>query len=258
MPSFSVICPAFNASSTIEEAIISVIAQLRPEDELIVVDDGSIDGTSEIVSNLEGRHKCIRLIKSNHSGPGAARNIAIKNAKNSWLCFIDSDDIWYDNKIKAVSQLIAEDSRVNFICHSEYHVNGHEKFLVNYSLAYNQQINLSEQLYMRNLFSTSAVSCRRDLVLNSGMFDETLMNAQDYELWLRMSPLIRLAFIPEPYGEYRFREGNITSKPVRQKLSNTVKIAMKYSGYAPWYLVTIRFGKLLFQYLKSFLQKQQP
>ncbi len=255
MPSFSVICPAFNASSTIEEAIMSVIVQLRPDDELIIVDDGSIDGTCEIVSRLEGRHECIQFIRSSHLGPGAARNIAIQSAKNPWLCFIDSDDIWYEGKLDAVAQVIAEYSSVNFICHSEYHVHGHERCLVNYSLAYNKQINVSEQLYMRNLFSTSAVSCRRDLVLKSGMFDETLMNAQDYELWLRMSPLMRLRFIPEPHGEYRLTEGNITSTPVRQKLSNTVKIAIKYSSYAPWYLVILRFSKLLFQYLKSFLKK---
>lgn len=90
-PSVSVIIPAFNSSGTIRRALDSVLVQTRPPEQIIVVDDGSTDGTAVIVSEYGGR---IDYFWQPNAGVGAARNFGIREAKNPWIAFLDADDEW--------------------------------------------------------------------------------------------------------------------------------------------------------------------
>ena len=88
--------------------------------------------------------------------------------------------------------------------------------------------NISSQLYQRNFFSTSAIVCRKSLIEKVGFFDISLPNGQDYELWLRMSPWLKLQIIPELLGIYIEEPESITRRPYYKRLPAELKIAWKH------------------------------
>ncbi|MFZ9011987.1 MAG: glycosyltransferase family 2 protein, partial [Anaerohalosphaeraceae bacterium] len=99
----SVVIPAYNAEKHIGRAIDSVLAQTRPADEVIVIDDGSSDATAEVVRSYGDK---IMFIHQENAGASVARNTGIKAATSDWIAFLDADDEWLPNKLQLqVSQL---------------------------------------------------------------------------------------------------------------------------------------------------------
>ncbi|MBM4340561.1 MAG: glycosyltransferase family 2 protein [Deltaproteobacteria bacterium] len=94
---FSIIIPTYNRAKYVEKAIGSVMGQMLPGDELIVVDDGSEDETPRILGNFGDR---ITVIQGNRRGFGKARNLGIERASNELVAFLDDDDIWFPNKLE--------------------------------------------------------------------------------------------------------------------------------------------------------------
>jgi hypothetical protein len=103
------------------------------------------------------------------------RNGGIRAAVGDWIAFLDSDDRWMPEKLARIAAAIRHYPEANFFCNSEYHrqLDGSE-FLLDYGAAYLPNIPLRRQLFRENLFSTSAIVCRRDLLLTHGLFDEHL------------------------------------------------------------------------------------
>lgn len=230
-PKISVVCPTFNGSQFVVPTLESVVAQTLPPFEIIVSDDGSSDDTVGLVRDFLDRSPHIRskIVENPHRGPGATRNTGIEEATGEWIAFIDSDDLWLPNKLQVVSKSIVEHPEANFFCHSEQQVqrDGATR-LLDYGHWFDPRKALPAQLYHRNFFSTSAVISRRSLLCESGLFDVSLPSSQDYELWLRMSPLIKVYFIREVLGFYRDRDGNITSGRRWSRWNNLVRIAVRH------------------------------
>ena len=88
---------AYNCERYVAQAIESVLAQTRPSDEIIVVDDGSTDGTSDVLRNFDGR---IRTIFHRNRGPGGALNVAIAASSGDAFAFLDCDDLWTPEKLR--------------------------------------------------------------------------------------------------------------------------------------------------------------
>jgi GT2 family glycosyltransferase len=111
-PSFSIIIPAFNAAVTLARAVESVCAQSWPAHEIIVVDDGSSDATSEVVRQFGD---AVRLIQQPNSGVSVARNAGAVAATGNWLAFLDADD-WYEpDRIKLHAEWLVEDPALDFL-----------------------------------------------------------------------------------------------------------------------------------------------
>ncbi|MDP2057994.1 MAG: glycosyltransferase family A protein, partial [Thiobacillus sp.] len=97
----SVVMPCYNAAPYVEEAIESVLGQGYPQVELIVVDDGSTDGSTEILQRLATDHSArITLIYQNRAGPFAARNRALAHANGNYIAFLDADDTWHPDALR--------------------------------------------------------------------------------------------------------------------------------------------------------------
>lgn len=230
-PEISVVCPTFNASSFVIPTLESVVAQTRRPYEVIVSDDGSTDDTVSVVTNFLSRRPNIksRVVVNSHRGPGATRNAGVQAAAGEWIAFIDSDDLWLPNKLQVISDAIVEHSEANFFCHSEQQIRKDgTRGLLDYGNWFDQSKPLASQLYYRNFVSTSAVTCRRNLLCESGLFDESLASSQDYELWLRMSPSISPYFVREVLGFYCDRDGNITSGRHWSRWKNLMTIAFRH------------------------------
>ena len=227
----TVVVPAYEAAQFIAATLESVAHQTVQPWEVIVVDDGSTDGTRATVESVAHAypHCPVRLLCKPHRGPGAARNAGVGAAQTAWVAFLDSDDLWHPDKLAAMVAAINEHTDTNFLCHDERIrlLDGKEQ-TSNYSENYCRSGSISQQLYRRNLFSTSAVVCHRDLILRWKGFDEGLSSAQDYELWLRMSPELRPEFVPLVLGTYVLRSGNITMTRFWRRLRNELCVKHRH------------------------------
>jgi teichuronic acid biosynthesis glycosyltransferase TuaG len=255
----SVVIPAYQAGPFIAATLDSVVAQTFAPAEVLIVDDGSVDNTCFIVEEFAERFPSLNiiLIKGMHKGPGAARNIGVKRASSTWIAFLDSDDIWFPDKLEMVAAAIALNPTANFFCNNEIIAsNGDARTLVDYSRLYNFHLPLPGQLFRHNLFSTSAVVCKKEDVLAVGGFDETLSSAQDYELWLRMSTSIVPVFIKKPLGLYVVREGNISTTRHFKRMLNILKVMYRHRSKAPnTFVFLLVVSKLVVVHTIAFVSK---
>jgi glycosyltransferase involved in cell wall biosynthesis len=232
---FTVVCPTYNSAHFVAPAIESVLIQELLPEELILIDDGSTDSTLEVLNEIKANYNGpveIIIQHCDHRGPGAARNKGIVFAKSNWIAFLDSDDLWYTNKLLEMNKVINENSEINILCHSENYVQlNKEKRVLHYGKHIKKELVFKKSLYRINSFSTSATICNKELLLQHGMFDENLMSSQDYELWLRLAPNMKPYFSDCVLGEYFERDGNISTTKSFLRLKNMLIIYFRYRAY---------------------------
>lgn len=258
--SISVVIPAYNAGEFITKTLDSVLFQIVLPDEVIVIDDGSTDDTYQVLKNYSKLNKDlnIKIIRTQNLGPGAARNAGIEMAHSNWIAFLDSDDLWCRNKIKEVRNIISGNKNINFICHNEIHkkINGSFDF-VDYESMRFKILPICSQLYIKNIFSTSAVICKKELLNIYGMFDISYRNAQDFELWLRMSPKISLFSLPDYLGVYVNRPGNITSENLSIRLKNVRRALKKHRNKVPFIIYAYSQFRLILSTFKNIINSSK-
>jgi len=246
----TVVCPSYNCEKYIDRTIDCLLRQSLKPNEVIFSDDGSTDNTTEIILSKKPFFKKEKmkliLIKNKHNGPGYARNAAINKATNPWISFLDADDKWEINKIEKVTKEINKNKSINTLLHLEKFVkiNGNSEIL-DYSIFYNNHESLSEQLYKTNFMSTSALTIKKELIDEFEGFDATLPNSQDYDLWLKMAPKIKLKIIPLVLGEYYEQEESITLRPYRKKIISILKVWFRYRNYSSIKVVLIKLFKII-------------
>ncbi|MDR1657446.1 MAG: glycosyltransferase [Deltaproteobacteria bacterium] len=184
-PFVSVIIPTYNRIGPLRRAIDSVLTQKEADFELIVVDDGSTDQTTDVLSSLvqSGLIKLIALGKN--CGVSAARNAGIKAAQGELVAFLDSDDQWMPEKLKAQVDFMAQNPSLMISqCQERWIRNGRR---VNPGT---RHLKAGGDIFIRSLslclISPSAVIMDRKLFSEVGFFDESLPAAEDYDLWLRV------------------------------------------------------------------------
>ncbi|MEW6282509.1 MAG: glycosyltransferase [Candidatus Eremiobacterota bacterium] len=230
-PTISVVCPTYNSARFALWTLETVVTQTRPAFEIVVSDDGSTDGTPDIVGNFLAGHSHLRawVIRNAHRGPGAARNSGIQQARGEWIAFIDSDDLWDPRKLEVMASAIRTHPEANLVCHSEEHVRRDgSRRLLDYGSRFDPRQPVAVQQYCNNLFSPSAVTCSRSLLLEAGLFDESLPTWQDYELWLRMAPVARPLFLRQVLGYYCERDGSITAGSLWRQWKSAMQIAVRH------------------------------
>jgi glycosyltransferase involved in cell wall biosynthesis len=190
--SYSAIIPTFNRKERLIEAIDSVLTQTLPPLEVLVVDDGSTDGTGEAL-----RKYPVTVIGQQNAGPSSARNRGARQAKGRWLAFLDSDDLWEKEKLERQMAYALEYPDYPLIYTGESWIRngkplaqkGHHK-------------KEGGWLYRRSLelclISPSSVVIRRDFYEEVGGFDEELLSAEDYDLWLRVCHRHQVGYLEAP------------------------------------------------------------
>jgi GT2 family glycosyltransferase len=219
----SVVIPAYNRERLLGEALKSVAAQTVQPAEVIVIDDGSTDRTLEI-ARLHGA----RVFQQSNRGPSAARNVGIVAATSPWIAFLDSDDIWLPNKLElqwAASQLFPSAGLVlcDYSLVDESHVVA-ESYLTmknvypvlerhgDESMMLPQDHEAFCCAFLRNNFMTpSAFMAKQSLLVQAGLFDESLRYCEDYELQLRLLALTTVAVVCRPLVRYRFHDANASA-----------------------------------------------
>jgi len=193
-PLVSVIIPTFNRADWLAESIGSVLEQTYPHLELIVVDDGSTDHTSEVV---QGFGNALTYRCGAHRGVSAARNRGVQASQGSLIAFLDSDDMWRPGKVAVQVALLQQQPEVE-VCYTD-------EIWIRHGVRVNpKQIHqkytgrLFEPSLPRCIISPSSIMLRRSLWERLGGFDERLPACEDYDLWLRMTVRVPVTLIPEP------------------------------------------------------------
>ncbi|MCW5207218.1 glycosyltransferase family 2 protein [Desulfobulbus sp. US1] len=193
----SVIIPTFNRAGFLEQAIGSVLDQSCACGEILVVDDGSNDGTSEIVRRISRPAKVpIRYLYQENKGASASRNMGIVEARHDFLCFLDSDDRWAPHKLKM--QLEAMEHQPQYlISHTRelwyrqgMQVNQKKKHAPPHGEIFNRALQMC-------VVGMSTVMVRRELFTRYGLFAEDMLCCEDYDLWLRVSRKEKFLLVDE-------------------------------------------------------------
>ena len=182
-----------NRASKVVCAVESVLAQSWPASEVIVVDDGSSDGTQQGLRVFDGR---INYTWQQPAGVSAARNYGVRLASGEWLAFLDSDDLWLPGKLEA--QMRFHDAHPRIVasqCGEIWIRNGVRVNPCKHHAKPRGDIFVPS--LERCLVSPSAVILRRDVFLASGGFDEELPVCEDYDLWLRLGSQISFGLVDE-------------------------------------------------------------
>ncbi|MGH8528227.1 MAG: glycosyltransferase family 2 protein [Nevskiales bacterium] len=194
----SVILPTYNRRSLLPRAIQSVLAQTHRELELIIVDDGSTDGTDELVQRYAAGDRRLRyLAMPKRGGPAAARNTGIRAAQGSWIAFQDSDDEWRPSKLE--KQLRAVNSSDTGLVCCGYQLSHFDEPLRD--LRPNDSMRTAPRMPLEVLYGLPFIAptwlVRREVFAQLGGFDETLPNLEDWEFTFRVYPHFGFGFVDE-------------------------------------------------------------
>ncbi len=180
----SVIIPVFNRQETLDRALKSIFSQGVPVSEIVVVDDGSTDGTAAVYEKYKDRIVVERF--SENCGVSAARNAGIRRATHEWICLLDSDDEWLPDKIRNQLEYIERHPDCTIFQSEEIWIrNGVRVNPMKKHRKYGGDIFL--QSLPLCIVSPSAVMFRKSVFLELGEFDTAFPVCEDYDLWLRWS-----------------------------------------------------------------------
>lgn len=219
-PCFSVVMPLFNKASHVADALASVFDQSCPAHEIVVVDNGSTDGSREIVA--ERRDSRIRLLDLATPGPGgyAGRNLGIRAATGDWIAFLDADDLWTPAHLADIAGAIADDPAAGSVATRFDHVFARRTQPQRIAPALDVPVTLDFAAFLEAWLAvrecpmwTGAIAVRRDLLLDTGLFAEDRgVRGGDKELWLRLMRRAPLRYVPRTSAVFHRDSENKVSK----------------------------------------------
>lgn len=210
-----VIIPLHNDESFIRNAIKSVQMQTYPVNKIIVVNDGSTDNSVDVVRQMQHEDSKIIILENSGIERSSARNTGIISSSAEFIAFLDSDDVWYPLKLERQISLLINSPEVGVIYCNYQMIGGNGELLRGANtLPAALRGNVFKSLLLENKISgsCSAVLCRRELFAQVGVFDETLVYGEDWDMWLRLSRITNFEFVSEPYVFIRARD----SKPFKR------------------------------------------
>jgi len=175
----SIVIPTHNRSDLLQRAIDSVLLQTYKNIEIIIVDDGSVDDTKELVQSYMDKHKNITYIKHEKAlGGNVARNSGIRVAKGEFIAGLDDDDEFTPDRIQVLLNNYSDEYSLITSRAMKITKNGKQKTKLV------PEVDLDTMLYFNAI--GNQVLVKKDIIVGAGLFDEKLKRYQDYDMWLRI------------------------------------------------------------------------
>jgi len=235
---FSIIIPTYNRAAMLDRCLESLVNQTYKDFEVFVCDDGSTDNSKEITEKYKDKLNVQYLWEPNWGGPARPRNRGIDIAQGEWICFLDSDDTWYPNKLMVCKDYL---NNYDLIYHDLMMNNGIEK--KKQGFVRDLKSNSFRDLMLNgNAIPNSSVCVRKDILISAGGFSEEkkLIAVEDYDLWIKLSLMkTRFKRLPLALGEYWSGGGNITIPG----LTHIKRVKSVYDKY--WDKLSIRDRMIL-------------
>jgi glycosyltransferase involved in cell wall biosynthesis len=213
-PFVSVVIPTFNRAQQVQAAMLSVLEQTYPEFEVIVVDDGSTDGTGEaiqrLISQQRGNAKQTRYFFQANQGPSVARNKGIEQARGEWIAFLDSDDVWLPEKLEWQVRAIERFEGKCCACITDARLVdnlGKDTTAFRESgKGWQETLGMDPEasaslVRCRDPFWISALLVRIDLVKELGSFDANIRYAEDHDFLFRLSLATTFCYVNKPLAQ---------------------------------------------------------
>ena len=222
MIDYDVIIPTHNHAQFIEQCLTSVVNQTIQPKTIIIVNDNSTDHSETLINKFISTNKKINIVLFNNKiqlGPGQSRNIGISMSRSKYLSFLDSDDIWYANKIEEQQKKFLEPNfdNLGIVYCNHVFIKNNKKY---FDLTTYQKSRLRGYIFY-NLFSGNKISgscssilCKREIFNSCGVFDKDYYYVEDWEFFLRVAKKYNFDFVDKYLLEIRIHEKN------RSKLLN--------------------------------------
>lgn len=273
----SVVIPTYNRAEMVREAVVSVINQQCDNVEILVVDDGSTDGTEDVLRPFVERSE-IRYFHGQRFGKaGAARNFGIAQAHGDFICFLDSDDLLAPGSLARRLDVISRNDAVGMVSSDWYHFSGSlspntlipswittEQYIERLPSIFIIEKQAREVLFntlfvyetiTRNFINTSTVIVRKKILDKVGCFDETLKISEDRDLWGRIMTFCPSAYISEPLTFTRRHGANLTMDDLKNNFKMDVTVTERFISSTNRYsldLCSKEIKKLFFRRLGEF------
>lgn len=233
--------PAFNCQAFISAALTSIFNQGVEDIEVIVVDDGSTDGTAEIAAAHDPR---VKVYASNHMGPASARNLAVAQSTGEFLAFLDADDMWLPGKLMAQVQFLAATPKAKIVYtgHKVWRADADGTFPLWDSIQWSTEEGLEpaksgwiypEMLLDSQIHIITAV-CHRSVFDSVGGFDGTFGKGSDYDFWIKASHQYQVYRLARDGALYRIHAGGISMRKVdicaQYEIVNRAILTFGYDG----------------------------
>lgn len=228
-PRISAIITAYNCQAYIGDAIESVLSQTRRPDEIVVVDDGSTDGTAAIVRTYAADG--VRHVHQENGGPSAARNRGIAETTGELICFLDGDDLWLPEKTSRQAAFLMAHPQVGMVTCDRWTWNVmHDKRRIeHYGVAAGK--SLRHEILIRNVVGNpSMVMLRRGALESAGRFNMDMRWAEEWELWIRIAARTEIAVIHEPLITYRAHISGLSHENLWARFDGQHRIAARAIG----------------------------
>ena len=231
-PHVSVIIPTYNRKAYVQQAIDSVLAQTYPHYEIIVVDDGSADGTGEALAERYGDR--IRYVWQENRGESAARNWGIQLARGVYIGFLDDDDVYLPRMMEVAVRFLEQSPDVGQVCAQCHQINAAGDIISHAVVDRFQDGYIdAEELLLKTIVLTSNSIIRRHVIDQAGHFDTAIRYGEDGDFNRRVFAVSRIYFLAEPLAALRAGIAKQSSG-----ILDPVKAARRYAD------LTITLGKL--------------
>ncbi|GEM_PF-2169199 len=216
---FSVVIPCHNAARWIEQSLHSVLAQIYPVLEILVVDDASDDRSLELVTQIRDQTSIpLHILHGDRLGPAGARNLGISQASGDWVAFLDADDWWKPDHLQNIQQAVAETQDVVYIAAAEHYSMNVERVVSRSATPFDSVKNHLDhdtyfQLYQTHgILELSGSAIRRTRLQEVGGFKPEFRGAEDLEIVMRAVHGKTWAYNPTPSHFYRCNNPESHSK----------------------------------------------
>jgi glycosyltransferase involved in cell wall biosynthesis len=229
-PLISILLPVYNAEKYLKESIESILHQTYKNLELIIINDGSIDDSKNIIKSYNDQ-RIIYIENKNNKGLIHSLNEGIEISKGEYIARMDSDDISFPERIEYQLQFLIENPTIGIVgTHAVFFTESSDKPIKNWNLDLktNQPSEIRNTLKWENCIIHPSI-CMRKSIAKDLLYDETQKNYEDYDLWLRASAMnIEIGKINQPLLYYRVQPNSITQKMIRNNNFYIQIAAVKY------------------------------
>lgn len=228
----TVLIPAYNATRYLARTLESVVGQSYPHWHIVLVDDGSSDGTASLAEDFAARIPGrMTVLRKPNGGVSSARNLGIRESQGDLLALLDADDIWLPNRLSETVKPFEADSEVGLVYGRIVRIDPDGEVL---GPPQNPQppggAVAMVDIYVRRVHIPSpTVTIRRSCLDRVGLFDETLVTTEDRDLWMRIAAEYKVVYVPEVIAQYRIAPGSITKNTDRM-LRNQLRFIEKHAS----------------------------
>ncbi|QXP59908.1 glycosyltransferase family 2 protein [Olleya sp. HaHaR_3_96] len=211
-PFFSVVITLYNKEKYIKSTLESVLNQTFTDFEIIIINDGSIDNSLDVITLFKDEK--IKIFTSKNKGASQSRNKGIELANSNYIALLDGDDLWDENYLNEMHKAISTNKHLSVFCCALAQKYNNKCIPVNYNFIPKQKYethNYFKSSFKFSILSSSSIIFKKEIIEVSGDFDNTIVSGEDIDMWVRIGLNYDILFINKILAFYRHIPGSLSN-----------------------------------------------